>query len=65
VFVEETGFFRKTYDVILDLPYENIAKIHVEKRNANLTITGTNGQTYDIAFDPATVIAKFLKELMG
>jgi hypothetical protein len=63
LFVEEKGFFTKTYDVILDLPYGNIAKINVEKRNTNLTITDTNGRTYDIAFDPASNIARFIEEL--
>ncbi|UCH38028.1 MAG: PH domain-containing protein [Candidatus Bathyarchaeota archaeon] len=65
IFVEEKGFFSKTYNVTLDLPYTNIAKVHVEERNTNLTVTDTNGRTYDIAFDPASTVARYIKELKG
>lgn len=65
IFVEETGFFSKTYNVTLDLPYASIVKVHVEERNTNLTVTDTNGRTYDIAFDPASTVARFIKELKG
>jgi hypothetical protein len=65
LFIEEKGFFKKTYDVVLDLPYVNIAKTNVEEiRNLNLTITDTNGRTYNVAFDPASTIAQCLNELM-
>jgi hypothetical protein len=65
LFIEEKGFFRKTYDVSLDLPYVDIAKIHVEQRNTNLTVTDTKGKVYDIAFDPASTVARFINELKG
>jgi hypothetical protein len=66
LFVEEKGFFKKTYNVVVDLSYVDIVKINVEEiRNLNLTVTDTNGRVYDITFDPASTIARCLKELMG
>jgi HSP20 family molecular chaperone IbpA len=65
LFVEEKGFFKKTYDIVVDLPYIDITKINVEQRNTNLTITDTRGKVYDIAFDPASTIARFISELKG
>jgi hypothetical protein len=65
IFVEEKGFFSKTYGVILDLPYADIAKVHAEERNTNTTITDATGRVYDIAFDPASTLVRCLNELRG
>lgn len=45
VFVHESGFFSKKYEVPLDMPYGDIERIDKEGRNT-LVITGTGGEKH-------------------
>jgi len=64
VFVEEKGFLSKTYDVVLDLPYENVREFtSVDKYR--LRITDTEGKEHEFVSDiTASTVDKALKELM-
>ena len=64
VFVEEKGFLSKTYDVVLDLPYENVREFtSIDKYR--LRITDTEGKKHEFVSDiAASTVDKALKELM-
>ena len=64
VFVNEEGFIRKTYGLILDLPYGKIGKIN-PKGKYELEITDVDGVKYSFKFEEfnTSLIEKSLKEL--
>jgi hypothetical protein len=63
-FVHEKGFLRKSYELILDLPYEKIGKIFPKSRY-ELDLTEIGGKTHAFkTFERALAIENSLKELM-
>lgn len=48
LFIEERGFFRRSYNVILEMPYEKIEKMDVVASH-RLELTDTDRKTYTIA----------------
>ena len=64
VFVEEKGFLSKTYDVVLDLPYENVREFKSVDRY-KLRITDSEGKEHEfVSSISASMFDKALKELM-
>jgi hypothetical protein len=52
MFVEEKGFLRKTYSMIVAIPYDTIAEITVKDRYT-LEIAESNDQKHNLSFDMA------------
>ena len=64
VFVEEKGFLSKTYNVLLDLPYEKVRECTVVERH-RLRITDSEDKQHELISDISTsTVDKALKELM-
>lgn len=64
LFVHEAGFLRKTYDLVLDLPYEKISSIS-QAGTHKLEIAEAEGRKHDFQTDlNVSLIEKSLKELM-
>lgn len=64
VFVEEKGFLSKTYDVVLDLPYENVKECTSVDRY-KLRITDSEGRQHEFVSDiSASLVDNALKDLM-
>lgn len=63
-FLEEKGFLRKTWNIILEVPYEKIRE--VTTGGPDLTITDAEGKrhTFRIFEIDASIVEKHLKELM-
>lgn len=65
VFVTEEGMFKKTYNQVVNLPYNQVAKTS-PVRPMELEITDATGKKYDFSFDmEASVIQKSLEDLMS
>ena len=64
MFVEEKGFLSKTYDVVLDLPYENVRE-RTSVDRYKLRITDSEGKEHEfVSSIPVSTVDKALKELM-
>ena len=65
LFVHESGFMRKSYDLTLDLPYENIGEIS-RKGRYELDLTDVEGKRRDFRAGeiPASIIEKSIEELI-
>lgn len=64
IFVEEKGFLSKTYDVVLDLPYENVKECALVDRY-KLRIADSEGRKHEFVSDiSASMVDNALKELM-
>jgi hypothetical protein len=54
-FIEEKGFLRKTYSMIVEIPYDTIDAITV-KDSYKLEIAEGNGQKRNLSFDMAIAL---------
>ena len=65
-FVNEEGFFRKNYDLVLDLPYDQIDTV-TQKEKYLIEITDKNGKKHDIQFSEisASTPLQSMNELMS
>jgi hypothetical protein len=65
-FVNEEGFLRKSYDLTLDLPYEQIDTVTLKEKYI-LEIMDKNGKKHDLQFSeiPATTPQQYLNDLMS
>lgn len=65
LFVQEKGFLRKTYNSVLDIPYEKINKI-VHEGHYQLTITEVGGRKHNIKTELlSSTIRRILKDLIA
>lgn len=62
LFIEEKGFLRMTYNLILDIPYEKIDKITVEYPR-KLTLTEEGGRRHNFTSGYVSDIEESLKGL--
>lgn len=64
IFVEEKGFLSKTFNVVLDLPYEKVKEFTPVDRY-KLSITDTEGEHHEFVSDiHASTVDRTLKELI-
>jgi len=64
LFVEEKGFLSKTFDVVLDLPYEKVGEFTPVDRY-KLRITDSEGEHHEFVSDVhASTVDRALKELI-
>lgn len=64
VFVHESGFLSKKYDVPLDLPYERVVKIEREGRN-KLVLTEAEDRRYNfVAHVPLSRVESSIRDLI-
>lgn len=64
LFVEEKGFFSKSYNILVDLPYEKISKISLENNQLVLTMTAGANYKFTSSDVQVSIIEKALNELV-
>lgn len=65
MFILEKGFFRKHYEVLVELPYKHISDVIVIGKIKLLieTVYETKDETHIVEFDPISIIKQSLDEL--
>ena len=63
IFITEKGIFRKSYNLVLDLPYEKIKSLRTEGKNSLIIETEDLKHTFESTLRISTV-EKALRELM-
>ncbi|RJS88377.1 hypothetical protein CW700_07985 [Candidatus Bathyarchaeota archaeon] len=64
IFVQEKGLLRKTYNLVLDVPYEKLGKVSPVSRY-ELAVIEADGEKHVFTTDiPVQVIGESLKNLM-
>ncbi|NQT08579.1 PH domain-containing protein [Candidatus Bathyarchaeota archaeon] len=63
IFVTEKGLFRKSYNLVLDLPYEKIKSLRTEGKNSLIIETEDLKHTFESTLRISTV-EEALRELM-
>jgi len=64
IFITEKGIFRKSYNLILDLPYEKIKSIRTEKKYNLIIETEDLEHTFESSGRHVPSVEEALRELM-
>ncbi len=64
IFVEETGFLRKAYNLTLELPYEKIGEVNAARNQLALTEAGGRKRSFTVEIS-ASLVETSLRELMN
>jgi hypothetical protein len=64
LFVEEKGFMHKSYNLILEIPYNKIRENHIENKS-KLILTEVGGKKYSFTFNDASVCALRISNILS